>query len=414
MKKSKKINKEQDKVFKVLKIICLIGVGIVLIEFIIFGILVLTNNKDVNIDLSQKIINIDDGYAISGSSNFKNKDDREIGKVGIYKDGKLVKEFKYDKYYRSVFYDIQKVNDGYIAVGATQKTIKKYKKGLKDALIVKFSNDGKVIWDNVYNELDDAYFRNLIIDNDSIVVVGSSIYASDVIGNEKKGGAIIVKYDLSNGKVIANNHFGGNKVGAFNDIIKVDNYYYAVGNDISNMALIIKMDSNLQKVSVANYKNTNKVGFTSLVNANNSLYVTFSKTKGVKEQAAIVRYDYELKKQKETLFEKDDYSIWNEIIDYKGNLYLVGDGAKKEKKKNSLFVKYLYKGIVSKYSYDLKMDFNKEFEYENNDFYKSLIIREDTIYVVGFTNSKIKNLGSSKYNYVSFIHKYDLDEKKEQ
>ena len=420
-KKTKKSlkNKDKDKdiVFNILKTICLIGIGIVLVELLIFCVLVITRNKDVNVDLSQKIINTDNGYVTSGSSNFYNSNyikklDREIAKITIYEKDKIINEFKFDKYYRSVFYDIKEIDDGYIAVGTAEKDSKGHDKGLKDALIVRFNKSGKVIWSKLYNELDDAYFRSFIITNNSIIVVGSSIYESDVIGNEKKGGAIVVKYDLDGNKII-NNHFCGNKSGAFNDIVMVGDNYYAVGSDTSSVGLIVKLNNNLEKLSSINLKGVNRDGVTSLVNANNSLYIAYSKTKEDKkktlEEATIVQYNYNLEKQKEQSFVSDDYSIWNDIIDYNGNLYLVGDAAKKKSKKNSLLVKYIYHGIYAKYNYDLTKVFDKQFKYNNSDFYKSIIIKDNIAYVAGFTNSDIKELNSSEYNYVSFINKYDLD-----
>lgn len=409
---------EKDKVFQVLKYICFIGIAIVILEFIWFGYLVLTKNKDFNIDLAQKIINLDNGYMVVGSSDFSNSEineklDKESGKVAIYDDkNNLVKEFKYDKNYRSVFYDAVEVSDGYIVVGAVESTEKQHKSGLKDALIVKFDKDGKVIWDKTYKELDNSYFKSLLIDNDSIIVVGSSNYESDVIGNEEKGGAIIVKYDLS-GELLKTNHFASNKSGSFNDIIKIDDMYYVVGSSSSEKAILMSLDKEFNEKMKIEYEDVNKSGFTSLVYADNSIFTVCSKTKEedkkLTEKATIVKYDLSGKKINEITYKEEDYSIWNDIIGYNNKLYLVGDSAKKEGKKNSLFVEYIYKGIISKYDYDLKQNWIDEYSYENNDYYRALIVKNDKLLVTGFTNSKNKELGSNKYNYVTLINEYNFE-----
>lgn len=415
-----KKDREKDRVFQVLKYICFVGIGIVLLEFLYLGFLMLKGNKEINIDLAQKIVSTDDGYIVLGSSNFDKstiheKSDQEEGKFSLYDNNdKLLDEFKYDKYYKSVFYDAARIADGYIVVGSVQKTKKQNEKGVKDALIVKYDFDGNVVWDTTYSELEYSSFRSLLVDGESIIVVGSSIYEGDVADEEDKGGAIVVKYDLS-GNVIQSNHFGDNRSGAFNDLIKIGDMYYAVGSDTSNKAFLVGIDFNLKKKIEKNYEDTNSLGFTSIVNANDHLYVVCSKTKEedkkIKELATIVQYDYSGKKINEVIYDKEDYSIWNEIIVYNDELYLTGESAIKKGKKGSIFVDYLYKGIVSKYSYDLKQIWISEYEYENNDYYKSIMIKNNKLYVVGFTNSKNKELKSDKYNYVTLLNQYDLEGK---
>lgn len=417
-KLKKEKEREKDRVFQVLKYICFIGIGIVLLEFLYLGCLMLKGNKEINIDLAQKIVSTNNGYIVVGSSNFDKstiheKSNQEIGKLSLYDNNdKLLNEFKYDKYYKSIFYDAVKINDGYIVAGSVQKTKEQKENGFKEALIVKYDFDGNIVWDTTYRELDYSNFRSLLVEDEFIFVVGSSTIDDD--SKEDKGGAIVVKYDLS-GNVVQSNHFGDNRSGAFNDLIKVGDMYYAVGSDTSNQAFLVGFDSNLQKKFIQNYEDTNSLGFTSVVNANNSLYVACSKTKEedkkIRELATIVQYDYSGKKINEVIYDKEDYSIWDEIINENGNLYVVGESAIKKGKKGSIFVDYIYKGLVSKYSYDLKQDWISEYDYENNDYYKSLILKNNKLYVVGFTNSKNKELKSDKYNYVTLFNQYDLEGK---
>lgn len=411
--KNKKNNKN-DKVFQTLKWICLVGVGILFIELIYFGILVLSNNnKNLNVDLTQNIIETSSGYVTVGSSNFSRskyheKIKKEAGIVSVYSDKELVKEIKFDDYYQGVFYDLEEVSSGYIVVGSIREKEDSNKKGI----IVKYDKDWNILWKDVYSELDDTVFRSLLVDGDYIYVAGSSIYDRDVIGNEDKGGAIILKYDFS-GNIVFSNHFGGNKNGAFYDIVKANDLYYAVGSDTSNNALFMGLNSSLEPVVVKNYEGVNKIGFSSILSSNNSLYVTCASMEDTDnqtvEQATIIKYDYNGNVLKEVKYTKEDYSIWNKIIDYKGSFYVVGDSAIKKGKEGSILVDYIYKGIISKYSYDLNREWTKEFDYDNNDYYKSCMVYKDKIYVVGYTNSKIKELGSSKNNYASFIHKYNFN-----
>lgn len=411
--KKKKENKK-DIVFQILKWICLFGVGVLFVELIIFGIIVYKNHNNViNVDLSQNVIETSFGYVTVGSSNFSkskfhDKTKSEIGVISLYKNDVITDEIQFTKYYQSGFYDLEEISSGYVVAGF----IKKAKDENKEAVLLKFDKDWKIEWEKTYSELDVSMFRSLIVEGDYIYVVGSSVYEDDVIGNEDKGGAIVLKYDLS-GNEIVSNHFGGNKNGAFYDIVKVNDIYYAVGSDTVDDALLIGFNSNLESIVVKNYADVNHVGFTSILASKNSLYVTCAKMKDENKQtverATIVQYDYEGNVLKEEEYAKEDYSIWNKIIDYNGSLYLVGDSAIKEGKKGSIFVDYIYKGIISRYSYDLKQEWIKEYDYENNEYYKSCIGYKDKIYVVGYTNSDIKELNSSKNDYVSYIHKYNID-----
>lgn len=414
----KKQELKKDKTFQVLKWIWFFGLGVIFVELIIFlAMYIKHHNKNIDITLYQNIEEVSEGYVTVGSSNFSDskfhkKSDKEAGLIAVYnKDNELVNEIKFDNYYKTVFNDVFEVSDGYIVVGTAIKNKKDKPKGI----IVKFDKDYNIKWEHLFKELDNTIFRSLIIDGNYIYVIGSSIYDNDVIGNEDKGGAIILKYDLD-GNLIKTNHFGGNKNGAFYDIIKANNTIYAVGSDTTDTAMLVALNDDLGEIMVKEYSPANHIGFSSIVFVNDNLYITCSKTieknKKIMQKATVLQYNLDGELLKEKTYPEEDYSIWNKIIDYNGSLYVVGDGAIKEGKKGSMFVDYIYKGIMAKYTYDLNEEWSRQYDYNNNDYYKDVIPYNNELYVTGYTNSKIKELGSSKNNYVSFIHHYTTDGQK--
>ena len=86
----------------------------------------------------------------------------------------------------------------------------------EDAIIVKYDNSGNVVWKKNFGGISDDRYFSITTDSDGIIAVGESSFASfdtgDWVGIPKKSGehaAIIVKYK-NNGEVLWKKNFGGN------------------------------------------------------------------------------------------------------------------------------------------------------------------------------------------------------------
>ena len=131
------------------------------------------------------------------------------------------------------------VSDGVVAAGVSESfgngdwTGISGKGGL-DAIIVKYDNNGNVVWKkNFGGNANDGYISVTAV-SDGVVAVGYSKSGSfgngDWTGIPGKGGddAIIVKYDNA-GNVVWKNHFGGNAEDIYAAVTVVSGGYVAVG-----------------------------------------------------------------------------------------------------------------------------------------------------------------------------------------
>ena len=141
------------------------------------------------------------------------------------------------------------VSDGIIAAGLSHSTSfgtgdweDVTENGGIDAIIVKYDNNGNVIWKKNFGGDDyDCYFSVTSVSN-NIIAVGFSYTTSfgtgdweDVTGNGGESDATIVKYD-SNGDVIWKKNFGGNSYDLYSSVISVSDGIIVVGNSDINIS----------------------------------------------------------------------------------------------------------------------------------------------------------------------------------
>jgi len=185
------------------------------------------------------------GYSNAGS--FNNGDwTGYTGKGGVMdaiivkydNDGNVVwkKNFggsDYDEYY-----SVTKVSDGIVAVGSSSPNSFNNGdwtgitgKGLDDAIIVKYDNDGNVLWKKNLGSSGSDYYYSVMTTSDGIVAVGSSgVSDGDWTGYSGNGNfdAVIVKYDNA-GNVVWKNYFGGIVQDYYNCVTATSDGIVAVG-----------------------------------------------------------------------------------------------------------------------------------------------------------------------------------------
>jgi hypothetical protein len=141
-----------------------------------------------------------------------------------------------------VYTSTTKVSDGIIAVGYSANTSFNngdwtgyVGKGNEDAIIVKYDNNGNVVWRRHFGGNGNDRFQAVTTVSDGVIAVGYS--ANTSFGNgDWDGGvagkgnddAIIVKYD-NTGNVIWKKHFGGSNVDAYTSVTAVADGIIAVG-----------------------------------------------------------------------------------------------------------------------------------------------------------------------------------------
>lgn len=138
------------------------------------------------------------------------------------------------------FYKVVATVDGYVAVGDSSSTdgdLSELNKGGTDAIIVKYSIMGNVVWRRTFGGSDTDRFYGVTAVNDGYVAVGFSYSADgDLSGYNWAGDGIIVKYDTA-GTIMWQKYFRGNSFDSFAAIQNISNGFIVVGDSYSTSSL---------------------------------------------------------------------------------------------------------------------------------------------------------------------------------
>ena len=222
------------------------------------------------------------------------------------------------------YYSVKAVSDGVIAIGSSNSFgngdwTGVAGKGGEDAIIVKYNNNGNVVWrTNFGGRYEDSY-NSVTAVSDGIIAVGDSEIFGDgdwvgVTGNGNDD-AIIVKYD-NNGNVVWKRNFGGRDDDSYNSVTAVSDGIIAVGNtdafgygdwvgvtgNGSDDAIIVKYDNNGNVVWKKNFGGRDDDEFNSVIAVSDGIIVVgYSDAIGTgdwtgfigngSEDAIIVKYD---------------------------------------------------------------------------------------------------------------------------
>ena len=308
-------------------------------------------------------------------SNNDNDKYYEKGKITIYdKDLNKINEKLYNKGYKSTFYDVVEVEDGYVVVGSYEKDKIDNTNNMRRALIVKYDLEGNILFDKDFRVTKDSAFTGIISIEDGYIAVGYSISNSD----NNTGGAYVVKYDKTGNLIWASN-YGDKKNAKFKDIIRVDNYYYVVGINEKNISVICKFNSNGKIIKDSLYKYTDNIGFTGIINYKDNLYITGNKKeKGKKAEgnALVVKYNYDLKREKEVFYSEDKASRYNTLANDKDNIIAIG----------TVNVNKEYDGLIGKYDSDLNSIITKELSSNTDTYFNDLIVQDGKYRVIGYSS----------------------------
>lgn len=395
MKKRTKLEKKKG-LLRIINGIILIFILILLLE-IGYGIYskYFKAPEKVYFDGINAIINIDDGYASVGSNN-NNDNSFERAKFTVY-NLKREKELEkiYNKGFNSAFFDLCKTDDnGYVAVGSYEVTQNEHKNSIREALIVKYDENGDIVFDHKYKVLSNSKFTGVVSVEDGYIAVGQSIYENTKVGNEEKGGAIIVKYNLD-GKKIWEKSYGNSKSAIYNDVILYDGYLYVVGKTDNRIGVINKYDLDGNLITSNDYKYTDALGFTGIVELNNYLFVATGKRITASDtDAMIVKYDTDLTYIKEESYNGGSVERFNKVIkDAKEHIILIGISAVSEDETTN------YDGLIAKYNDDLEKIAVVTYGDEKDDYFNDIINDESDYLVVGYSSSE-------DYSYYSKFIKY--------
>ena len=206
-------------------------------------------------DEFRSVVAVDGGVIVVGSSSqpsFNNGDWEGVDGKGIRGHDAII--VKYDNNGNVVwkknfggsgddeFISVAATLDGIIVVGHSHSEsfgngdwTGVYRKGNEDAIIVKYSNDGDVVWKKNFGGSDNDEFRSVVSVEDGIITVGysgaNSFGNGDWTNTNGNGGidAFLLKYD-NNGNIIHKQNFGGNNSDWFFSVVPVLDGVVAVGS----------------------------------------------------------------------------------------------------------------------------------------------------------------------------------------
>ena len=402
-----------EKQKKIYRIIIIALVVFLVGEIIFFSVKIYKNRKAstfYNV-VSSLVLNDENNYVGVGASDYRyskiNKYDDGYEKATIIevKDGKTIKEVGFLKGYNGRYNDVVKVSDGYIAVGKVEMTKEHHDEGMSEGIISKYDKNFKIVWRKNLSILEKTEFKKVKLDGDDIVVVGTSIYSDGYIGNHTTGGGILLKYD-QNGKEKLRVNNGGPYTGSFNDIIVEKDSYVVVGLGKANSGIIVRYDKNGKKLESGSFGYTDKSGINAVVKDGNSYYVATTKVVNPKElsnySAALVKFDSKLNEIDNTKYTNYNINYFNDIdIDSDGNIIVCGYvGKPKDKSLSS-------DAVIVKYDKNLYEKDSNILKGNKNDFYSSIYLKDKNIYVLGYSNSKLKEYKVNGYDYSTIVKNYN-------
>lgn len=400
------------KIVLIVLVICILIIGIE-------GLLVLSHKRQI--ENSQVFyeryngVSIDgDSVIVAGITDIKetmfdtNIKDNSRGKIIKY-DNKGNIEFQtiYEHGIATAFNSVITVEDGYIAVGTGIFSEEEKNNEGQEAIIVKFTKDGEIVWEKYYHVLANTSFSKVIKVEDGYIAVGQSIHANMEVGNQTTGGAIIVKYDFNGNEVWHNNH-GGTKSGNFNDVVEVEGSLYAVGKDGTDWGNIVKFSKDGKYEWHKNYSYTDGSGFMGVSYSNGYLYVVGSKKifdtkKGDNDNrttnntdALFIKYDLEGNIIFEKTFGGSSFERYTGIISYHNNFYIVGHLCSDDAGlKITNVSKETMTGLIVRYDINGNILKKEVFGGSKNDNLTDIATDGISFYAVGYSNSKDGNINNN-------------------
>ena len=422
MKNKKKLNSDQKRIVKWLKVIIVLCIAIIVLEL---GYILLSyynrSNSIVYTDTLNSFKEVDNGYIIVGNSDFKKSDfndyekDYNKAKFAKYNDDFEVEfENSYTKGYASYFSDVIEYSEGYIAVGGAQFSKEQVDDNATDGLIVLYDKEGRQKDTKTIQISGDTTFNKVLLVDDGFIVIGQSILQNMVIGTDPKAGALMIKYNFDLKEEWRVN-YGGSKSGNFNDAIIDGDYIYLVGKDATRYGLIAKYTLEGEKVFTKSYEYTDTVGFSSIVKVGDSFFVAGSKTINIDAkdedkvtEGLIVKYNSNGEVEDEVTLSKNNNARFNKIIKDGDDLVVVGHTYKIDEEKSTDTYNYLdYRGVIAKYNDNLKELAKKTFNGDGVDYFSDVINLSDGYLVGGASSSK--ELGSNNKDYRTYFLKYNKD-----
>lgn len=172
----------------------------------------------------------------------------------------------------ATFNDVVVLDDGYIAVGVTQKGT---------GIVYKYDKDFNEVWHNYYGYTDKEGITSITkIDDNNFIMTASHLFEKD---KTDKYEAAIIKIN-GDGEIEKEVTFSHDDISKFKDSVYLDDKIVVAGvfgkkkDDVLNASgLLVTYDINLEKVDEKFYTNNKTYSFTKIIN-NDGKYLAIGNT----------------------------------------------------------------------------------------------------------------------------------------
>lgn len=376
------------KILVVLRIVAVICIFVLIVEFIYINSL--KQDKSIYFDSINSIVLVDDDIVAVGSNNNNDMyyEKAKITKYSLKKE-KLYEKI-YNKGYNGVFFDAVYDDDSVVVVGSYESNNEERKKDVRRALIVKYDNDGNVIYDADFKLLDNSKFTSIVVVDDGYLVTGQSVYDSLTLGFSDKGGAVLAKYNKKL-ELEWKKNIGDNKTAIYNSLFVLDDRIYVCGMSSSLVGLVSMYNLNGELIDTVEYKYTDNLGFTDITYFDDKLYLASGKKNEDEKNsydAIVVVYDMKLNFYKEEIYDGNADERFNQLMfDSDDSLVVIGnsfvvDDIYSHDKVNA----FVHNGLLVKYDKKLDKSFVVEYGDERDDYFTSIVEYNDNYLISGFSS----------------------------
>lgn len=341
--------------------------------------------------------------------------------------------------------DIQKIDNGYIAVGYSnfrnsatiskktyshiiEETGEKENVIANQARIVKYDDDMNLLWEATFPCEYDSTFYNVLAVEDGYVAVGSYIYDYEQIDLNTRDG-LIVKYDL-NGKILWHKNYQVLGDTEFLNIIESDGNYIVIGqsiyenmeigNHINGGGIILRYSKDGELLAKNNFGGNKSGVFNDIVEVEDG-YIVCGRDATNYGIVAKFKKDFDRQEDDKNLITKKitwvrtysntDDAGFTSIAINDNKIYLTG--AVNVSNQKDAEGKPIFKYDAGIVVYDMKGKYLDKYAFggSESDRYNGMYMNKDNIIAIGVTTSSDIDIPSyPKYETkTGILVKYNLD-----
>lgn len=289
-------------------------------------------------------------------------------KFAIYdKQQQKIYERVYNKGYRSHFYDVVMDDDDVVVVGSYETS----KNGHNStALILKYSDEGELLFEKRFDNVTDCKFVNVISTDDGYLVIGSG-------KKDKQNIGLLLKY-YNDGTLAWEREFieGNSK---FLSAVVVGQSIYVVGQqDNTGLLVMYTKDGTLEQCIVND--DVDSLGFSDIVEVNGYLVVaTGMKNADGKILPSLIRYDLNLEYINDISYSSEYSGIFLRVVkDDNDDLIVLGSTREKQ---NDI----IHHSYIGKYRSDLTEVQVVPYYNEEDDYFTDIVLLDNTYLISGYS-----------------------------